>query len=99
MEQFLKALFEQDRSCRFLLVAPPSMTLGTWVDDLSIVEKSQQLGACYRTLAQKLDITFEDAGDWNVELTYDGVHFSENGHWSFFSGIRKQLSGLDRNAS
>ena len=98
MEQFLSALFERDESCRFLLVAPPPMTLGAWVDDLKIVELSQQLGVHYQTAAQKLGIAFANAGSWNVELTYDGVHFSEHGHWNFFSGMCKQLLELEGSA-
>lgn len=68
------------------------MALGAWVDNPQIVETSQRLGAQYRALAQKLGIAFADANDWDVELTYDGVHFSERGHRAFSVGIGKWLS-------
>lgn len=92
MKRFLKALLEQTPPCQFLLIAPPPMALGAWVDNPQIVETSQRLGAQYRALAQKLGIAFADANDWDVELTYDGVHFSERGHRAFSVGIGKWLS-------
>lgn len=98
MEQFLSVLLEQAPPCQFLLIAPPAMTLGAWVDDPKIVETSHHLGTCYRTAAQKLGISFANADDWNVELAHDGVHFSERGHWAFFSGLCKRLSELDGGA-
>lgn len=98
MEHFLKILFKQGSSCRFLLVAPPPITLGAWVDDPKLVESSRRLGKDYQEAAQTLDIAFADAGDWNVELAYDGVHFSERGHWAFFSGLCKRLSELEGGA-
>lgn len=91
-------LLEQAPPCQFLLIAPPAMTLGAWVDEPKIVETSHCLGPHYQTAAQKLGIAFANADDWNIELTYDGVHFSERGHWAFFSGIRKRLLELDGDA-
>ena len=98
MEQFLRALFKQGPSCRFLLIAPPPMMLGAWVDDPKLVESSRHLGRHYQQVAQTLDIAFADAGGWNVELSYDGVHFSERGHLAFFSGIRRRLLELEGDA-
>ena len=92
MERFLRTLLEQAPPCKLLLVAPPTVTLGAWVDNPKIVETSQCLGAHYRAAAQTLGITFADAGDWKVELTYDGVHFSELGHRAFFLGLSRQLA-------
>lgn len=94
MEQFLTTLLKQAPPCQLLLIAPPPMTLGAWVDDPQIVETSQHLGSKYQGLAQKLGIAFADANAWGVELTYDGVHFSERGHSAFFAGIGKRLLEL-----
>ena len=38
-----------------------------------------------------LGIGFADAGMWNVETAYDGVHFSETGHAAFAKGLLNQL--------
>ena len=53
--------------------------------------ESARLGACYRTLAEMLGIGFADAGMWNIETAYDGVHFSEAGHAAFAKGLLNQL--------
>lgn len=98
MERFIGTLLEQAPPCQFLLIAPPPMALGAWVDDPKIVETSQRLGAQYQGLAQKLGIAFADANDWNVELTFDGVHFSECGHRTFFVEIGKRLLALGDDA-
>ena len=76
------------------LIAPPPMALGAWVDDPRIIETSQRLGVQYQAVAQELGIAFADANDWNVELAYDGVHFSEHGHKAFSIGISKGLAEL-----
>ena len=34
---------------------------------------------------------FADAGQWGVDLLFDGVHFSEAGHWAFAEGLRLVL--------
>ena len=34
------------------------------------------------------------AGAWGVGLTYDGVHFSEDGHLAFAKGMQKALGDL-----
>lgn len=74
-----------------LLVAPPPMQRGAWVSEDVLVERSRQLAGCCRDLAGKLGIGFADAGEWGVELTFDGVHFSEAGHRAFAEGIKSAL--------
>lgn len=91
MERFLKALLKQAPLHRLLQIAPPSMTTGSYVDDPQIAETFQRLGAQYQAVAQKLGTAFLDANGWNVELTYDVVHFSECGHRAFSVEIGKRL--------
>ena len=76
---------------KILLVAPPPMTLGEWVSDQTRIDASHALARCYRMLAEQLSIRFADAGDWNVTLANDGVHFTEQGHRAFASGIYKEM--------
>lgn len=66
-----------------LLIAPPVLQYGEWVMDDDIIEESQQLGDEYRKLAERKGCMFDDAGKWGIDLTYDGVHFSPEGHTSF----------------
>ena len=95
MERFLRAILIQTHgSPKILLVAPPPMAAGAWVSDPNTVEESRKLAGCYETTAHRLGIAFADAGVWGVELAYDGVHFSEEGHLAFAKGIRAALDAL-----
>ena len=92
MEDFLVTLFQQSSlSFKSLLVAPPPMPLGAWVADNKLLKESRRLGDSYEKLAQRLGIDFANAGAWSVELAYDGVHFSEQGHRNFYREISKIL--------
>ena len=52
-----------------------------------IITISRQCGSGGHTigqaLAEKLNILFMDTRQWNIELAFDGVHFTEAGHHSF----------------
>lgn len=95
MERFLRAiLVEVQTDFKILLIAPPPMELGAWVNDQRTVEESRRLTGLYETVAHRLGVAFADAGAWNVGLAYDGVHFSEEGHLAFAKGIGQALSAL-----
>lgn len=95
MERFLVALLQKlPAPCKILLIAPPPMELGAWVNDPETLEESRRLAGCYEALAQRLDIFFADAGTWDVKLTFDGVHFSELGHRAFAAGMQKTLKQI-----
>ena len=91
MKQLINAVrevFDGD----ILLVSPVPFTEGEWVSGSSVIEESGYLADCYRRIAKHAGIQFADAGTWNVELTFDGVHFSERGHAAFAEGLLKQLA-------
>ena len=88
MEDFLKAL----PPCRVLLVAPPPMAPGEWVTEKRLLSESAALAGEYKSLALRLGIDFADAGQWGVELAFDGIHFTEDGHRAFAKGILEVLS-------
>lgn len=97
MKHFLAALLlaeDWDSSRKVLLIAPPPMALGAWVSNVETIAASCRLAECYRDAARLLDINFADAGGWGVDLTFDGVHFSEEGHLAFAKGIGQALSAL-----
>ena len=81
MEAFLNQLFPHCK--HFLLVAPPPMKRGAWVPTDELVSESIHLAEEYKFLAEKLNIPFIDTRHWIIELTFDGVHFTEEGHHSF----------------
>lgn len=92
MEYFLAALSQQPPvSFKTLLIAPPPMAPGAWVEDDRLLTESRRFPDYYGKLAQKMKIGFANAGSWSVELSYDGVHFSEQGHRIFYEEISKML--------
>jgi len=94
MAGFLEIL-QLQREC-VLLIAPPPMESGEWVTEERIKAESRLLAEKYRVLAKKTGICFADAGEWNVELSYDGVHFSEAGHRAFAEGIAGVIEMMNR---
>ena len=89
MEAFLNPLLPQCK--QILLVAAPSMKRGAWVTTDALVAESIHLAEEYHLLAEKLKITFVDTRHWNIELTFDGVHFAEEGHHAFAENLGKEL--------
>ena len=89
MEAFLTPLLL--RCKQILLVAPPPMKRGAWVPTDELVAESIQLAEEYKLHAQKLDISFVDTRHWNIDLTFDGVHFTEEGHHTFAEKLGKEL--------
>lgn len=92
MERFLRRLQLRFPAARILLIAPPPMEPGAWVGERRLVRESARLGPCYAELAERLGVRFADAGAWGVELSYDGVHFSEAGHAAFAAGLLRRLA-------
>ena len=43
----------------------------------------------HRDLARRFGILFADAGEWDLELTFDGVHLTQQGHIRFADEILK----------
>ena len=89
MEAFLNQLLPHCKS--ILLVSPPPMKRGAWVPTEALVAESIRLAEEYKLLAEKLNIPFVDTHHWNIDLTFDGVHFTEEGHHTFAENLRKEL--------
>lgn len=68
---------------RFLLVSPPPMVPGSWVTEQRLIRESRRFAACYQKVAACLEILFADAGAWEIDLAFDGVHFLPEGHRTF----------------
>lgn len=81
LERFLSNLpLDLDK---ILLIAPPSMTLGEWVPSQQLISHSRIFAQGCQSLAGRLGIRFADAGNWNIPLAFDGVHFTAQGHKVF----------------
>lgn len=94
MGTFLRHVLERCPPETVLLIAPPPMRRGAWVAEERLVRESAALAAAYAALAGQLGVRFADAGQWGVELLFDGVHFSEAGHCAFAAGIRTALDSI-----
>ena len=92
MEFFLEQI-PLDRS-RIVLLGPPRMKPGAWVTDPRLLEDCVRLNTAYCTLAEKLQVPFIDAGKWDIETTFDGVHYSELGHTIFAEQLCSALLKL-----
>ena len=74
-----------------LLIAPPPVTLGEWVPSPQLIDDSHVFAHLCQALAERMGIRFADAGKWDISLTYDGVHFTEQGHKAFAAGLLEEL--------
>ena len=68
---------------QIVLIGPPRMKPGTWITEERLLTDCVRLNDAYRTIAQKLGIRFFNAADWDIDVTFDGVHYSEKGHQTF----------------
>ena len=90
MEIFLKEItFEKNR---ILLIASPRLVPGEWVQDSCLIRDSVELVTLYQDLTKKLGIHFANADQWQIDLAFDGVHFTEKGHLVFAEELYKYLS-------
>ena len=87
MERFLATVSGPE----VLLIAPPPLCRGEWVSDETLIARSFRLAEEYRRLARDRGIRFLDAADWDIPLTFDGVHFTEEGHRRFAEKLKEEL--------
>lgn len=81
MERFLDTL----RDFPVLLLAPPRMRRGAWVEQEPLIAASEQLAAQYAALAKRRALPFHDPGA--CETAHDGVHLSPTGHAQFAESL------------
>lgn len=89
MELFLSDADSQ----KLVLIAPPPMISGDWVQDDELIEDSHRLVQLYKELSERLNIRFCNAGEWHVPLSYDGVHFTREGQEIFADALYRALKG------
>ena len=89
LERFLTSI-SLDQS-KILLIAPPPVTLGTWVPSQQLIDGSRAFAQLCWALAKRMGIRLTNAGKWDIPLAYDGVHFPEQGHKAFAAGLLEEL--------
>lgn len=83
MKTFLATLTDRN----VLLIAPPPIVRGEWVTDETLCAASRELARLYG----QLGVPFLDAGQWDIPMAYDGVHFTEEGHRRFAEQLAKEI--------
>lgn len=76
---------------RLVLIAPPPMVWGDWVQDQELIDDSRRLAKLYEALAERLGVRFLNAGNWNISLSFDGVHFTQEGQNVFAEELSREL--------
>lgn len=94
MRRFLESItLNRDR---ILLIAPPKMASGTWVQEQDLIDDSISLAEKYLKLAEALGIRYVSAGEWNIPMAHDGVHMTEEGHRIFAEKLFDYISSIYR---
>ena len=92
MEEFLDSIKLARK--KILLIAPPPLKESELIQDEQMIKESQKLGSFYSKLAARKDCLFADAGEWGIDLTFDGVHFSPDGHSTFAQKLEESLDNF-----
>ena len=90
MEVFLEHVALE--KAKIHLIGPPPMRRGEWVSAQSLIDASKELNREYKALAKRIGVCFVDAGAWEIPMTFDGVHFTEEGHKTFAEGLFRYLN-------
>ena len=93
MDDFICSIRETAK--QILLIGPPLLHLGEWVPGEALIEESRSLGELYKDIASDYDCLFANAGEWDIEMTFDGVHFSPAGHAVFAEKINELLAAME----
>lgn len=95
MDTLLQVLIDQplfqSEAYRLRLLSPPHMRPGTWITDNQTLAESQKMDACFAALAHKLGIPVTLTGTWNIPLSFDGVHFTAEGHIQFAGQLYEEI--------
>ena len=81
MEAFLRHIDLEPQ--KILVIGPPLMQRGQWVPTQALIDAASVRNEAYQALCKRLGVRFVDAGMWNISMTFDGVHFTEEGHSVF----------------
>lgn len=92
MRLFLDSLSVNSEN--ILLISPPTMVFGEWVQDQELIDDSVSLAGCYQELAEVMGIRYVSAGEWAIPMAHDGVHMTQDGHRIFAEKLFAFLSSF-----
>ena len=92
MSSFVTHILGQNNNLKILLLSPPHLQTGDWVQSQNIIRESFLLGDLYRSIAEKNGLAFADTAEWNIDILFDGVHFSPEGHRKYAEKLSQLLA-------
>ena len=98
MEELLRRLTAKEGGPGLLIIAPPYIGTADHPDPLMAryYAESVRMNEGYRRLSDEYGTLFADSAKWGVELAFDDVHFSENGHRTFAGHISEVLTRTEK---
>ena len=90
MRQYLLHLKEYQTACpklQLMLISPVEVQ----VPEESICSAHRMLRGLYQKTAAELGLAYVDAGGWEIPLAFDGIHFTEKGHYVFAAKLEAVL--------
>jgi len=96
MARFLNQIREAAPELSVLLIAPPLIGRenAESLEEQLLYRESLQLSVLYKKIAMQRGHSFVNTAEWNIPMTFDGVHFSEEGHCIFAEHMTGVLSAL-----
>ncbi|MEE8886065.1 MAG: GDSL-type esterase/lipase family protein [Eubacteriales bacterium] len=99
MQNFLSVLIHETSLSpeHVILIAPPCMTVSTeggFQPTAEMSSESKRLPGVYQKTAAQCGTAFIDACSWDIPISFDGVHFSEEGHRQFAAHIFSELEHI-----
>ncbi len=93
MDKFLQWLSGRTGHPEILVVAPPYPEADTSGDPAFVrfAAESASMNRGFKWLASKFGLYFLDASEWNVDLAFDNLHFSVEGHRTFAEHLIRWL--------
>ena len=96
----MKAYLEYLLTClspeQILIVAPPHIGSARIPDPLyrKFYMESLRMNTAFEKMAGDKKVWFSDASKWNIEMSFDQVHFSERGHQVFAERMAELLETI-----
>ena len=87
MKLFLSGCYSK----KAVLITPPPMKWGDWVQDQELIDDSKRLVQLYMDLGKSLNIRVLDTSSWDIPLAFDGVHFTEEAQLLFAQNLADAL--------
>jgi len=83
MDLLLQAVKDIHEKCQCIVISPPMMGFPAGHPMNAIQEANVKLSNLYHEVAGKYKARFIDAGKWDIDLFYDGIHLTEKGNRQF----------------